>query len=71
MLSCTCGWEGVNLTPNHAQNTAHCPKCNTVFEGIPAEDAAPVSAEQEEKITNSAGNFLKIVKALFPGFPSK
>lgn len=39
MLDCTCGYIGVNLKPNYDDNTARCPGCETIFQGIPAEDA--------------------------------
>jgi hypothetical protein len=39
MLQCKCGYVGFQLVPNYIDNTARCPKCNTIFVGIPAKDA--------------------------------
>jgi len=39
MLKCNCGWEGINLIPSPLTNTAHCPQCKIVFQGIEAKDA--------------------------------
>ncbi len=38
-LACSCGWVGANLVPSPSDNTARCPKCHRVFQGIPAADA--------------------------------
>jgi len=43
MLICDCGWKGIELIPNYEDNTARCPKCNTVFEGIAAWEAKHIN----------------------------
>lgn len=54
MLVCSCGWKGVNLVPNHQDNTARCPQCSVPFNGIPAESAIVVSPEENDDITKQA-----------------
>ncbi len=39
MITCGCGYMGVNLVPNKEDNTARCPGCNTVFYKISADQA--------------------------------
>ena len=61
MLICSCGWKGVNLVPNHKDNTANCPQCSVVFKGIPAKSAIVVSSEENDDITKQAEADLAII----------
>jgi hypothetical protein len=54
MLACSCGWKGVNLVPSHKEDTARCPQCSMVFEGIPAENASVVSSAENDNIVIQA-----------------
>lgn len=47
-LACSCGWIGANLVPYPTDNTARCPNCRKVFQGIPAEDARAPGVSDEE-----------------------
>lgn len=53
MLVCACGWRGANLLGNWKHDTAHCPECKTIFQGIKADDARAMSAEEERKIVTN------------------
>ena len=50
-LACRCGWIGVNLVPNDADDTARCPLCNVVFQGIRAADARSDRGDDAESRT--------------------
>lgn len=57
MLKCSCGWEGVNLVPCFATDTAHCPNCHRIFEDIPAKRAIsqpPTSHERERQFVHDS-----------------
>jgi len=67
MLKCSCGWEGVNLVPCFPTNTAHCPNCHRIFEGIPARRAIsqpPVSRIQELQLVHDSCAMFVLAQAL-------
>ena len=66
MLSCKCGWLGVNLKPSTHDNTARCPSCGNIFQGFTADTAIAVSSSEEEKIVNSGKAFVLLAEKLFP-----
>ncbi len=50
LLKCACGWKGISLVPHPEDDTARCPRCNTIFHGIAAEDAILAASVAEERI---------------------
>jgi len=66
MLACDCGWRGVNLIPNLEGDTARCPGCNTVFVGIPANDAVIVPHEEEQGIVYESDLLVAVCELLSP-----
>jgi len=69
MLVCDCGWKGVNLISNIEDNTARCPKCRTVFVGIPANRAVIVSDEEERSIVEDCDLLVILCEQLSPSKP--
>ncbi len=66
MLSCKCGWLGVNLMPNHQTNTAHCPSCSNEFTGITSDKAVATSANEENRLVTESKTLLLMAETLFP-----
>ena len=62
ILKCGCGWEGINLTPDHKSNTARCPRCNAIFEDIPADAAVGAAQFAESQIAPADPEFLEVIK---------
>ena len=51
MLVCDkCGWKGASLVPNFRDNTSRCPRCNMVFQNIPAMHAQNFDIIQDIEI---------------------
>jgi len=68
MLNCTnCGWQGINLVPKPKTDQAVCPVCGTIFQGIPAKNAALVSAAKEQIAIADTNAILALAETLFPG----
>ena len=53
MRTCSCGWVGMNLQPNHQENSAHCPRCQRRFAGIGAADAQRVPPKEEKRLLDA------------------
>lgn len=64
MLVCDCGWKGTRLLPNWKHDTAHCPECKTVFQGIKADDAQVMSAADEMDLIRDNEQLVFIGKTL-------
>lgn len=64
MLVCDCGWQGVNLRPSPDDDTARCPVCDAVFQGIKAEKAVVTSAEEEQRVLRDASGLVAFAEAM-------